>query len=160
MDEKDRLTQLTRELDDWQSNVLASVLTRTPERKTECRTGSGIKVDRVYTPLDLADHDYLERLGFPGGYPYTRGVRPTMYRSRLWTMREYAGYGTAEETNRRFHFLLEQGQTGLSVAFDLPTNWGTTLMIRSPSARWGGWVSPSTLWPIWRRCCEAFRSIA
>src|SRR5574341_612515 len=83
-----------------------------------------MEVNRVYIPLDLADHDYLKDLGFPGSYPYTRGVRPTMYRSRLWTMREYAGYGTAEETNRRFHFLIEQGQTGLSVAFDLPTQLG------------------------------------
>jgi methylmalonyl-CoA mutase, N-terminal domain len=124
MDEKDRLTQLTRTLDDWQANVLEPAITRTPERKNAFRTNSGIDVNRLYTPLDLADHDYLEALGFPGSYAYTRGVRPAMYRSRLWTMREYAGYGTAGETNRRFHFLLEQGQTGLSVAFDLPTQLG------------------------------------
>lgn len=118
------MTKLQREFDDWRTSVLEPSLTRTPERQQECRTSSGIDVNRLYTPLDLTDHDYLERLGFPGCYPYTRGVRSTMYRSRLWTMREYAGYGTAEETNRRFHFLLEQGQTGLSVAFDLPTQLG------------------------------------
>ena len=79
---------------------------------------------RVYSPLDLADHDYVQDLGFPGEYPYTRGVQPTMYRGRLWTMRQYAGYATAEESNRRFKYLLDQGQTGLSVAFDLPTQIG------------------------------------
>ncbi|MDE2059666.1 MAG: methylmalonyl-CoA mutase family protein [candidate division NC10 bacterium] len=124
MDDEERMKRLDREYDDWQANVLEPVLTRTPERKTEFRTSSSIEVKRLYTPMDLADHDYLERLGFPGNWPYTRGVRPTMYRSRLWTMRQYAGYGVAEETNRRFHFLLEQGQTGLSVAFDLPTQLG------------------------------------
>ncbi|MDE2484230.1 MAG: methylmalonyl-CoA mutase family protein [candidate division NC10 bacterium] len=124
MDDEEQMKTLKRAFDDWQANVLEPTLTRIPERKREFRTSSGIEVKRLYTPLDLADHDYPERLGFPGTYPYTRGVRPTMYRSRLWTMREYAGYGIAEETNRRFHFLLEQGQTGLSVAFDLPTQLG------------------------------------
>ena len=124
MDEQERLTQMQCEFDDWQANILEPTLTRTPERKKEFRTSSYIEAKRLYTPLDLADHDYLERLGFPGSYPYTRGVKPTMYRSRPWTMRQYAGYGVAEETNRRFHFLLEQGQTGLSVAFDLPTQLG------------------------------------
>lgn len=124
MDEQERLTQLKCEFDDWQANILEPTLTRTPERKKEFRTSSCIEAKRLYTPLDLADHDYLDRLGFPGSYPYTRGVRPAMYRSRPWTMRQYAGYGVAEETNRRFHFLLEQGQTGLSVAFDLPTQLG------------------------------------
>lgn len=118
------MTKLKREFDGWQANVLQPALTRTPERKQESRTSSRIEVKRLYTPLDLTDHDYLERLGFPGSYPYTRGVRPTMYRSRLWTMRQYAGYGVAEAANRRFHFLLEQGETGLSVAFDLPTQLG------------------------------------
>src|SRR5574337_924378 len=118
------MTKLKREFDGWQVNVLQPALTRTPERKQEFRTSSRIEVKRLYTPLDLTDHDYLERLGFPGSYPYTRGVRPTMYRSRLWTMRQYAGYGVAEAANRRFHFLLEQGETGLSVAFDLPPQLG------------------------------------
>ncbi|MDE2180284.1 MAG: methylmalonyl-CoA mutase family protein [candidate division NC10 bacterium] len=124
MDDEEQMKTLKRAFDDWQANVLEPTLTRIPERKREFRTSSGIEVKRLYTPLDLTDHDYPERLGFPGAWPYTRGVRPTMYRSRLWTMREYAGYGIAEETNRRFHFLLEQGQTGLSVAFDLPTQLG------------------------------------
>jgi len=124
MDDNERMNRLTRAFDEWQTNALEPALTRTPERRKESRTSSCIDVNRLYTPLDLANHDYLADLGFPGSYPYTRGVRPTMYRSRLWTMREYAGYGTAEETNRRFHFLIEQGQTGLSVAFDLPTQLG------------------------------------
>src|SRR5574337_211638 len=124
MNEQERDKPVKHRFDSWQSDVLEPVLARTPERQRAFRTASGIEVKRLYTPLDLADHDYLEEIGFPGGYPYTRGVRPTMYRSRLWTMRAYAGYGTAEESNRRFHFLLDQGQTGLSVAFDLPTQLG------------------------------------
>jgi len=124
VNEKGRDKRLKRQFDSWQTNVLEPVLARTPERQYAFRTTSAIEVKRLYTPLDLADRNFLEQIGFPGCYPYTRGVRPTMYRGRPWTMREYAGYGTAEETNRRFHFLLEQGQTGLSVAFDLPTQLG------------------------------------
>jgi methylmalonyl-CoA mutase N-terminal domain/subunit len=90
----------------------------------EVKTDSGIKVDVLYTPEDITEVDYLRDIGFPGQYPYTRGVQPTMYRERIWTMRQYSGFGTAEETNRRFKYLLEQGQTGLSIAFDLPTQIG------------------------------------
>ncbi|MFH1124049.1 MAG: methylmalonyl-CoA mutase family protein, partial [Pseudomonadota bacterium] len=85
---------------------------------------SGVPIKRLYTPLDLVELDYLSDLGFPGDYPFTRGVQPTMYRGRYWTMRQYAGFATAEESNRRYRFLLDQGQTGLSVAFDLPTQIG------------------------------------
>lgn len=95
-----------------------------PERQGSFQTPSGIPLDRVYTPEHTTSLDYLRDLGFPGEYPYTRGIYPTMYRGRLWTMRQYAGYATAEESNRRYRFLLEQGQTGLSVAFDLPTQMG------------------------------------
>jgi methylmalonyl-CoA mutase N-terminal domain/subunit len=95
-----------------------------PERKKQFVTGSNTPVSRVYTPLDQVDFDYNQQLGLPGEYPYTRGVQPTMYRGRLWTMRQYAGFGTAEESNTRYKYLLEQGQTGLSVAFDLPTQIG------------------------------------
>ncbi len=98
-------------------------LERQPELKGEFQTASGISVERLYTPQE-AKVDYLKDLGFPGQYPFTRGIYPTMYRGRLWTMRQYAGYATAEETNARFKYLLEQGQTGLSVAFDLPTQMG------------------------------------
>jgi methylmalonyl-CoA mutase N-terminal domain/subunit len=108
---------------DWETNTLAGVLKRYPERQERFETSSGIAVDRLYTPLDVTT-DYASDLGFPGEYPFTRGVQPTMYRGRLWTMRQYAGYATAEETNARYRFLLEQGQTGLSVAFDLPTQIG------------------------------------
>jgi methylmalonyl-CoA mutase N-terminal domain/subunit len=94
------------------------------ERKKVFTTQSGITLDRLYTPEDTRDIDYDEKIGYPGEYPFTRGVQPTMYRGRLWTMRQYAGFGTAEETNKRFKYLLEQGQTGLSVAFDLPTQMG------------------------------------
>lgn len=108
----------------WEQGTLAKTLNRFPERQEEFCTDSGIPVKRLYTPEDLEGRDYLTELGFPGDYPYTRGVQPTMYRGRLWTMRQYAGFGTAQETNERFRFLLEQGQTGLSVAFDLPTQIG------------------------------------
>ncbi len=106
------------------SDELEPKLAKRPERKGDFVNTSGIPVKRVYTPLDVADLDYMKELGLPGEYPFTRGVQPTMYRGRFWTMRQYAGFGTAEDTNRRYRFLLEQGQTGLSVAFDLPTQIG------------------------------------
>jgi methylmalonyl-CoA mutase N-terminal domain/subunit len=107
----------------WEGTTLRQTLHRTPERQSEFKTESEIPVERLYTPGD-ATSDYIEDLGFPGEYPFTRGVQPTMYRGRLWTMRQYAGFGSAQETNRRYKYLLEQGQTGLSVAFDLPTQIG------------------------------------
>lgn len=105
---------------DWAERVKKDL----KERKKVFTTQSGITLDRLYTPEDTRDIDYDEKIGYPGEYPFTRGVQPTMYRGRLWTMRQYAGFGTAEETNKRFKYLLEQGQTGLSVAFDLPTQMG------------------------------------
>ncbi len=99
-------------------------LQKRPERKKQFKLDSELPVERYYTPLEIEETDYLRDLGFPGKYPYTRGVQTTMYRGKLWTMRQYAGFGSAEETNRRFHYLLEQGQTGLSIAFDLPTQIG------------------------------------
>ena len=107
----------------WEREILEPALRRHPERRDSFETSSGIEVERVYTPQE-AEIDYVEDLGFPGQYPFTRGVYPTVYRGRLWTMRQYAGYATAEESNRRYKYLLSQGQTGLSVAFDLPTQIG------------------------------------
>jgi methylmalonyl-CoA mutase, N-terminal domain len=104
--------------------TVAKVLKKIPERKAEFVNTSGIPVNRVYTPLDMEGFDYQEKLGMPGQFPYTRAVQPTAYRGRYWTMRQYAGFGSAEETNERYHFLLKSGQTGLSVAFDLPTQIG------------------------------------
>src|SRR5438046_5928576 len=99
--------------------------TATPsERRPEFRTTSDITLKRLYTPDDIAALDYERDLGVPGEYPFTRGVQPTMYRGRLWTMRQYAGFGAAEESNRRYRYLLDHGTTGLSVAFDLPTQMG------------------------------------
>lgn len=108
----------------WEDTVLAPYQAKSGERQTDFRTVSEVPVEPLYTPLDVSPEDYLEALGFPGAYPYTRGVYPTMYRGRLWTMRQYAGFGTAEESNLRYRYLLEQGQNGLSVAFDLPTQMG------------------------------------
>ncbi|HEY62316.1 MAG TPA: methylmalonyl-CoA mutase family protein [Anaerolineae bacterium] len=114
---------LQEEKERWERETLKPLLDRFPERKKDFYTTSGILLPRFLLPLDN-DIAYLEKLGFPGEYPYTRGVQPTMYRGRLWTMRQYAGYASAEESNRRYRYLLEQGQTGLSVAFDLPTQIG------------------------------------
>ena len=115
---------MARNKQEWRRNTLEPVLRRSPERQSRFSVSSGIELDTVYTPEDLADFDYDRDLGYPGEYPCTRGVHPNMYRGRLWTMRQYAGFGTPEETNKRFLWLLEQGQTGLSVAFDLPTQIG------------------------------------
>ena len=114
---------LEKEQKQWEEGALNPTLKRFAERKPEFRTPSGIPLPRLLVPED-PDPDYMEQLGFPGEYPFTRGVQPSMYRGRFWTMRQYAGYATAEESNRRYRYLLEQGQTGLSVAFDLPTQIG------------------------------------
>ena len=107
----------------WEQDVLAPALERASERREEFRTVSGIRVERVYTPGEEAG-GYADELGMPGSFPFTRGVQPTMYRGRFWTMRQYAGFGSAADTNRRYRYLLDRGQTGLSVAFDLPTQMG------------------------------------
>ncbi len=108
----------------WEDEVLAPALAERPERMGTFTTTGFLPVERLYTPLDGQDTDYCEDIGWPGEFPYTRGVHATMHRGRLWTMRMFAGFGTAEETNQRFHYLLAQGQTGLSVAFDMPTLYG------------------------------------
>ena len=110
----------------WRQETLAPALKRYPARRERVQSDSGLPLDTVYGPEDLAEGklDYGEDLGYPGQYPYTRGVQPNMYRGRMWTMRQYSGYASAEESNRRYRYLLEQGQTGLSVAFDLPTQIG------------------------------------
>jgi methylmalonyl-CoA mutase N-terminal domain/subunit len=109
----------------WKRETLEPALERFPERKDPFETPSRMEVERLYTPMDLKEGwSYGRQLGFPGTYPYTRGVQPTMYRGRFWTMRQYAGFASAAETNKRYHYLLGQGQTGLSVAFDLPTQMG------------------------------------
>jgi len=115
--------KLEQDFNAWNTKV-EKANEKHPERKKQFVTGSNAPINRVYTPLDQKDFDYAKQLGFPGEFPFTRGVQPTMYRGRLWTMRQYAGFGTAEESNKRYKYLLEQGQTGLSVAFDLPTQIG------------------------------------
>ena len=119
------MTQRFHEASDaWDKETVQPTLKRTPERQAEFQTSSGIPVKRLYTPEDLETVNPVDDIGFPGEYPFTRGVQPTMYRGRFWTMRQYAGFGSAEETNARYRYLLSQGQTGLSVAFDLPTQIG------------------------------------
>jgi methylmalonyl-CoA mutase N-terminal domain/subunit len=118
-----KLKEIEKSLAAWVKKT-QKVLDKRPERKERFETLSGIPVERVHTPLSTPESDYMTDLGFPGSYPFTRGVQPTMYRGRLWTMRQYAGFASAEESNKRYKYLLEQGQTGLSVAFDLPTQIG------------------------------------
>ncbi|HYR70038.1 MAG TPA: methylmalonyl-CoA mutase family protein [Candidatus Acidoferrum sp.] len=120
-EEQARFEQARRE---WEERTLKPSLARAAERPGPFADSSGAPVERLHTPADTAAMDYVRDLGFPGEFPYTRGVQPTMYRGRLWTMRQYAGFGSATETNQRFRYLLEQGQSGLSVAFDLPTQMG------------------------------------
>ncbi|MEK7681782.1 MAG: methylmalonyl-CoA mutase family protein, partial [Chloroflexota bacterium] len=109
---------------EWRDKVLDPGLKRNPEREQQFQTLSGTPVDALYTPEDLPNFDYGRDLGYPGEYPFTRGVQSNMYRGRLWTMRQYSGYASPEESNRRYKYLLDHGQTGLSVAFDLPTQIG------------------------------------
>jgi len=124
MYDKKKLDELKDSLETWEETSLQKALASMPERRDKFITTSSEPIDRLYTPLDVADLDYASDLGLPGEYPYTRGVHPTLHRGKLWTMRMFAGFGTAEETNARFKYLLSQGQTGLSIAFDLATLMG------------------------------------
>ncbi|GAP63072.1 methylmalonyl-CoA mutase, N-terminal domain [Ardenticatena maritima] len=121
---QEALERLAEHEKQWEETTVQKSISRFPERYPDFSTMSGVPIKRLYTPLDLADMDYEQSLGFPGEYPFTRGIHATMHRGRLWTMRMFAGFGSAEETNARFKYLLEQGQTGLSIAFDLPTLYG------------------------------------
>jgi methylmalonyl-CoA mutase N-terminal domain/subunit len=123
-DEKTGKAKMEQAFEHWNEEVVAKLLKRFPERADKFATASGKEVQRLYIPSSSMARDYLGELGFPGQFPFTRGIQPTMYRGRLWTMRQYAGFGTAEETNKRFRYLLQEGSTGLSVAFDLPTQIG------------------------------------
>jgi methylmalonyl-CoA mutase N-terminal domain/subunit len=123
MFDPNKIAEIKKAQSAWQEKTEAK-LAKAPERKKGFTTISELPVERIYTPADVAGLDYEQDLGLPGEYPFTRGVQPTMYRGRFWTMRQYAGFASAEESNRRYKYLLEQGQTGLSVAFDLPTQIG------------------------------------
>ncbi|PAU84760.1 methylmalonyl-CoA mutase [Halorubrum salipaludis] len=124
MYDDDDLAAIREAKESWEAETLDPTLDRHGERNERFATVSNREVDRLYTPADVADVDYEEDLGFPGEEPYTRGVYPTMHRGRTWTMRQFAGFGTAEETNERFHYLIDEGQTGLSTAFDMPSLMG------------------------------------
>lgn len=124
MEDQQSLDKLRKEIKHWNESTVPNSLSRLPERQTEFITTSSESIRGLYTPLDIEPFEYIQDLGLPGEFPYTRGIHPSLYRSRLWTMRMFAGFGTAEETNRRFKYLLNQGQTGLSIAFDLPTLMG------------------------------------
>ena len=113
-----------KEFERWQKTTLNKAISKASERESSFKTTSDIELKRLYTPVEISGSDYCDDLGFPGEAPFTRGAQPTMYRGRLWTMRQYAGFATPEETNKRYKYLLENGQTGLSVAFDLPTQIG------------------------------------
>jgi len=124
MFDKEKLEKIKSKKEQWDCGPVEKVCAKFPERRETFTTISGEEVERLYTPVEIAGFDYETDVGFPGEYPFTRGIQPTMYRGRLWTMRQYAGFGTARETNERYRYLLKEGQTGLSVAFDLPTQTG------------------------------------
>ena len=121
---KEELEKIQRTQEKWEETTLQQTLSKSPERRKKFITTSSEEIDRLYTPLDLASMDYDRDIGLPGEYPYTRGVHSTMHRGKFWTMRMFAGFGTAEETNQRFKYLLSHGETGLSTAFDMPTLYG------------------------------------
>ncbi|MFB6126442.1 MAG: methylmalonyl-CoA mutase [Halolamina sp.] len=124
MYDDDDLAEIRDSREEWESETLDPTLDRYGERRDRFATVSNLEVDRLYTPEDVADLDYDDDLGLPGEFPYTRGPYPTMHRGRTWTMRQFAGFGSAEDTNERFHYLIEEGQTGLSTAFDMPSLMG------------------------------------
>ena len=115
--------KIRAETERWQKNI-EKILADKPERSGSFETPSGIPIQRVFSPLDVSEMEFMKDVGLPGEFPFTRGIQSNMYRGRFWTMRQYAGYGTAADTNQRYRYLLEHGQTGLSVAFDLPTQIG------------------------------------
>ena len=121
---KDEIEKIKSAGKNWEDGTLGKALEKNKERLDDFTTISGETIKRLYTPDDVKESGYNDKIGFPGEYPYTRGVQPTMYRGRFWTMRQYAGFGSAKETNERYRYLLDQGQTGLSVAFHLPTQAG------------------------------------
>jgi methylmalonyl-CoA mutase N-terminal domain/subunit len=124
MYDREKVERIREDVEQWEETDVQRSQARFPERRDPFITISGLPIERLYTPADVAQQDYERDLGLPGRYPYTRGAQPTGYRGKLWTMRMFAGFGSAEETNARFRYLLEQGQTGLSVAFDMPTLYG------------------------------------
>jgi methylmalonyl-CoA mutase N-terminal domain/subunit len=124
MSETNRVKKIHEKQVEWEKNVYEKALKENPERKHKFKNLSDVEIKHLYTPEDIAENEYLTDIGFPGEFPFLRGVHPNLYRGRLWTMRQFAGFGSAEETNRRYHYLLEHGETGLSVAFDYPTLYG------------------------------------
>jgi len=124
MFDKEEIEAIKKEKNKWEKNCYTPHIKKHPERKEKFENLSWEEIKQVYTPDDISHLDYLKDIGFPGNYPFLRGIHPTMHRGRLWTMRQFSGFGTAEETNKRYHYLLEHGETGLSVAFDYPTLYG------------------------------------
>jgi methylmalonyl-CoA mutase N-terminal domain/subunit len=124
MDEKETISQIHQKQREWEKQRYSKAIQENPERKQKFKNLSEMEIKNIYTPEDIKDLKYLKDIGFPGEYPFLRGVHPNLYRGRLWTMRQFAGFGSAEETNKRYHYLLEHGETGLSVAFDYPTLYG------------------------------------
>ncbi|GBD91302.1 methylmalonyl-CoA mutase [bacterium BMS3Abin04] len=120
----DNIDKIQKEMQNWEANTYKKAVEKHPERKSNFTTQSFSPINPLYTPIDIKELDFIGDLSFPGEFPYTRGIQPTMYRGKLWTMRQYAGFGTAKESNKRYRYLLSQGQSGLSVAFDLPTQIG------------------------------------
>ncbi len=157
MYDPDELEEIRESKAQWEEDDVQPTVDRFGERKETFTTDTGGNVvKRLYTPDD-ADVDYDEDVGFPGEKPYTRGVYPTMHRGRLWTMRQYAGLGTATETNERFHYLIDNGRPGCRWRSTCPRRWATTPTTRWPPARSAKPASPSTRSTTWRPCSTASR---
>ena len=152
--DKAELERLKVERKHWEEITVKKSLGRMPEQDNLITT-SGVPINRIYTPQDNENLDYTRDIGFPGEYPFTRGVQPTMYRAKPWTMRMFAGFSTAEDTNRRFKYLLQQGQTGLSTAFDMATLYGYDPDHLLAAGEFGKCALLSPRWPTWKCCSMA-----
>jgi methylmalonyl-CoA mutase N-terminal domain/subunit len=140
----------------WHKEQVEPTLKRFPERKEQFETSSGVPVERLYLPTH-SDPTYEEKLGFPGEYPFTRGVQPTMYRGRFWTMRQYAGFATAAESNERYKYLLARGRPVSPSPLTCPRRSATMPTTPWPWAKWARWASASPAWTIWPYCWTASR---
>ncbi len=139
-----KLKESMKAKESWEKECYRPSLSQSPERLSRFSTVSDLEIQKLYTPEDIPRLDFVRDIGFPSQYPYTRGVQASMYRGRLWTMRMFSGFGSAEDTNRRYKYLLSQGQTGLSVAFHYPTSWVMIPTAPGQKGRWGSAAWPST----------------
>ena len=142
--EDNKLKEIIKARESWEKECYQPSLKQSPERLSRFSTVSDLEIDKLYSPEDIGRLDFMRDIGFPSQYPYTRGVQASMYRGRLWTMRMFSGFGSAEDTNRRYKYLLSQGQTGLSVLSTIPHSWVMIPTAPGQKGRWDSAVWPST----------------